>query len=238
MYQGPGYITGLPPYTPSLRTAPRTEGPPPLEPGIYSDPYEQPGQAVPTPMTNEPGMYEPHYTQPGYYTPRSASTYYGGQIWPTPYTGTERVGNLGAYQPGPRSDTIQTLTPATGETTMFRIPDYGTAQQMTPNAGNPAGGQPTPGYRAAGQALFTGGAMTKHPTAALGPTGNELAYRASQGDPEIVRNAEGNLARTQDLVSVRGPVLNRLGGLFAGAAPRGVARGYTRPLPTRRPRGY
>jgi hypothetical protein len=202
---------------------------------MYSERYKAPGMAAGETWPVEPGMYEPHYTQPGYYTPRAASTYYGGQRWPTPYSGTERYETLGETQPGPRRDVVQTLTPATGETGNRVIPDYGYAQQYTPNAGNPAGNPATPGYRAAGQALLTGGAITKQPLTALGPTSNELAYRASQGDPEITTNADGNLIRRQDLPTARELLL---GGLFGGAAPRGVARGFNRPPPRRRPRGY
>jgi hypothetical protein len=160
-------------------------------------------------------MYEPHYAQPGYYAPRPASTYYGGEVWPPMYSGTERP--TGVYQPGKRRDVVEVVG---GESRMVG--------EVPPPPGNTSRGQ-----------IFASMAglddvARPAPSVTLGPTSSELGYRYQQGDPGVTTTRDGDLVERTALAP---PVMDRLAGLF-GSQGRKSSQPMPLPPGSRRSRDW
>jgi hypothetical protein len=214
-YRGPGVQETLPPYQPP------PVWPPVTEPGMYEGHWERPGQQVSDPAPVEPGMYEPHYHQPGYYAPRSASTYYGGQLWPQPYTAVERfsTGGTGTWTLGPNAAGVMTYHPQTGEKEGRLMGNgEGTFIQPTPEFMSDAAQKTDAASR--GEilgAMAGGGVAPEQGLASVGPTSGELGYRYQQGDPGVVaRHRPGKQSQIMERTNYRESIFDMLAGLFGG----------------------
>jgi hypothetical protein len=240
-YTGPGqYAAEAPPLDPIKPvTAPPT-GPPAVEPGMYEQTYQRPGQAMPKETVTEPGMYEPNYRQPGHYAPRPASTYYGGQLWPTPYTGMDKPSNLGTITPGKRPDLVEVIT---DEGSSFRMVPDPDATYITPETDLPDTIDPTTSsWGEVLEAMAGGGNAPEHGLASVGPTAPELNYRYQQGDPGVVSRPRltGDTTMPVRRSDLADPILDQLAGLFGGGQrrssqvmplPPGSRRGRSVPTP-------
>lgn len=211
MYLGPGAATDPPPSGGGYSGAESGA----IEPGMYDPPYHGPGQYAPQYDPLEPGIYEERYRQPGQYAPQSASTYYGGSVWP-PY-------NTGAAQPGASGRPLSgvfTSHPSTGAPPERRfIPSGGTVIQ--PGASVYPVTPPMPGATSRGDVYGAmsgrAGSAPPHPAITLGPTPPELYYRMLQHDPGVVATSRGKLIERRDLAA---PVADDLKGLFGGGEQR------------------
>ncbi len=238
-YAGPGLYAESEPLPP---LAPVESAPPATEPGMYESRYQRPGQAVPgwvsEPMPVEPGMYEPIYRQPGQYAPRSASTYYGGDEWPIPYTGYDDPANIGGTMgAGPRSDMVQVIDPTTGESVYRQVPSLGTARLV--NEGTPLPDTIAPEQTSREgwlSAMAGGGSAPETSLAALGPTALELGYRYQQGDPGVVSRPRlaGETQMPVRRSDLSRPLRDRLAGLFGGGE---IMSSQETPLPPGSRRG-
>jgi hypothetical protein len=215
---------------------------PPIEPGMYSDPYTGPGQyAEPTHMQmpeeygeRGPGQYEPPYHGPGQWAPPPPQPLepgiyeeryrQPGQYAPQPastYYGGQvwPPYNTGAAQPSAAGKPLAgvfTSHPASGAPTERRfIPSGGT--ELLPGQERFTDPAPMPGAMSRGDVLGAmsggqGSAPPVHPIT-LGSTPLEMYYRMLQRDPGVVPTNRGKLIERRDLAP---PVVDSLAGLFGG----------------------
>jgi hypothetical protein len=224
-YPGPGSATETTP-TPPWDWKSGT-----VEPGMYAPIYREPGQLARTYEPLEPGIYNETYIQPGGVTPRSASTYYGGPVWPPYNTGVAHPSASGKPRAG-----VFTSYPATGAPpTRRQIPSGGTQLPGYPMGPEVPSEPPMPGAASIGDiyGAMSGGQGSASPRApvTLGTPATESYYRMLSHDPGVVATSRGKLISRRDLAP---PVADSLKGLFGGGEQRSS---QPMPLPPRPRRG-